>query len=159
MKTNEQRDIITILDDRHKFTGIGIDRGGIGLGVEHELQALNSRFAFIVKGFHWGENLVVAIKQDNTEDKREAKLFSTFLIEEALRTKTIMFPRDLVREEQYINMTHEVRPNGYVVYSDTKDHIVDADRNALLVKHMIKFTQGSDEVDLGVRIRAIRTGR
>lgn len=159
LKTNEQRDIITILDDRHKFTGIGIDRGGIGLGVEHELQALNSRFAFIVKGFHWGENLVVAIKQDNTEDKREAKLFSTFLIEEALRTKTIMFPRDLVREEQYINMTHEVRPNGYVVYSDTKDHIVDADRNALLVKHMIKFTQGSDEVDLGVRIRAIRTGR
>jgi len=153
LKTNEQRDLITALDARHHFSGIGIDRNGIGLGVEHELQALNSRLAFIVQGFFWGENLVVAINRETSEeDKRESKTFATFLIEEGMRNKTIVLPDDNVREEQYIDMTHEVRPNGYIVYSATKDHIVDADRVAHLVKHMIKIKAQENVTDLGVRV-------
>lgn len=155
LKTNEQRDVITALDARHHFMGIGVDRNGIGLGVEHELQALSSRLAFIVLGFFWGESLVVGInKETNAEDKREAKSFATFLIEEGMRNGLIVFANDPAREESYINMTHEVRPNGYIVYSKDKDHIVDADRCAHLVKHMIKLKQQGDQVDLGAPIRA-----
>lgn len=159
LKMDEQKDVILFIDKLFPLNVIGIDRGGIGLGLEHMLQATDNRLNQITKGFHWGQNVTVGIKPDNTLDEREAKSFSAYLIECAMKNRTLMFPDIKDREDEYINMTHEVRKQtGQIVYSGIKDHIISADMTAILARYLARNNILATSADIGVLIKPIYFG-
>ena len=155
-KLNEQREAIEFLDSRYPNTWIGLDRAGIGLGLEHELKAASLKMAQTVNGFYWGSNVMVGETADYKEDIRESRSFATFLIEENMRNRTIIFPVNEDREAQYVNMTHESKRN-MIVYSESENHLVDADRCALLASYLTRLQKG-DEIDIGVNLQPIVFG-
>ncbi|MFP6617692.1 MAG: hypothetical protein VCB26_14905, partial [Candidatus Hydrogenedentota bacterium] len=63
---------------------------------------------------------------------------------------TIVFPACAERESQYAAHTYSVGGQGRVIYDKGNDHIIDADRCALL--RWYEATQYEDAVVLGVRL-------
>ena len=155
-KLNEQREAIVYIDSIFPLSTLGIDRAGIGLGLQHDLQSIDERWNYITQGFHWGQNITVGVKPDMSEDVREAKTFAVHLIENAMSSKTVVLPFCKDREDQYINLTHEVRKQtGQIVYSEHNDHIVSSDMCAYLANYLQKIKLVGDEPDIGVILRPI----
>ena len=61
-----------------------------------------------------------------------------------------MFPRLADRESQYASHTYAVTQSGRVVYDKGNDHIIDADRCAVLAHYL--DTREDFCVDIGVRV-------
>ncbi len=127
-----QQRAIQMLDRRFSFRGIGVDNGGNGTAVCHNLSALGDRWAAAVHGYDFGSRILVGYTAFGEEDRRPAKRFMTQLIEERLREKTVVFPALPDRDEQYVSHTYRVGPGGQIVYEKGDDHIIDADRCAML---------------------------
>jgi hypothetical protein len=158
-KLNQQKEAIIYIDSIFPLTSLGIDRAGIGLGLEHELQAIDTRWSYITQGFHWGQNVTVGIKEDNSEDIRESKTFAIHLIENAMHDRTVVFPECKDREDEYINLTHEVRKQtGQIVYSENNDHIIASDLCAFLANYLQKVILLNETVDVGPVLQGIRFG-
>jgi hypothetical protein len=131
-----QQRAIQLLDTRFSFRGIGVDNGGNGMAVCHNLRALGDRWASIVHGYDFGSRILVGYNAAGEEDRRPAKRFMTQLIEQRLREKTVVFSVLPDRDEQYVSHTYRVGPTGQIVYEKGGDHIIDADRCALLRQYL-----------------------
>jgi hypothetical protein len=131
-----QQRTIEILDKRFSFRGIGIDKGNNGMAVCHNLLAIGDRWTAIVHGYDFGSRILVGYNALDAEDRRQAKRFMTQLIEERLRERTVSFPKLAERDEQYVSHTYRLGPTGQIVYEKGNDHIIDADRCAMLRQYL-----------------------
>ena len=147
-----QQRAIEILDSRFSFRGIGIDNGNNGMAVCHNLFSLGDRWTVIVQGYDFGSRILVGYTTLQQEDRRPAKLFMTQLIDQRMRDRTIVFPKLAERDEQYVAHTYRVGPNGQIIYEKGNDHIIDADRCALLRQYLEHVpTEPTGLEDPGIR--------
>ncbi len=145
-----QQDVIRLLDERFHFRGIGIDNGFNGHAVCHALQAIDARWADIVEGYDFGSKILTGISPEGVEQFQPAKFFMTQLIETRMREGAIRFPKLSDREDQYVSHTYRTTPQGYIIYSKGNDHIIDADRCAVLRHFKRHFHPGGEEFDPGL---------
>jgi len=131
-----QQRAIEILNNRFSFRGIGIDNGSNGMAVCHNLLALGDRWTSIVQGYDFGSRILVGYDAFEQEDRRPAKRFMTQLIEQRLREKTLALPQLTERDEQYVSHTYRLGPTGQIIYEKGNDHIIDADRCAMLRQYL-----------------------
>jgi hypothetical protein len=139
-----QQDVIEAMDAAFDFYGIGIDAGNNGRAVAHNLMTLGEAWCEKVRAFEFGAAIELEPLPDGQRDRRPAKEFMTHLLERHMAERTIVFPRDSQRESQYASQTYSVGLTGRVQYSKGDDHIIDADRCAVLRHHLdaIEFDSG-----------------
>lgn len=131
-----QQLVIELLDRRYGFRGIGIDAGNNGRAVAHALRASDARWDGLVHAYDFGANILVGHSADGAPQYRRTKRFMTELLERKMQKHTIVFPKSGDREEQYVAHTYHIAPRGDIIYSKGNDHIIDADRCAVLRHHM-----------------------
>ena len=73
---------------------------------------------------------------DGTPDRRPTKLFMTELLQRRMADRTIVFPPIAERESQYAGHTYTGGMRGQVLFDKGNDHIIDADRCALLAHYL-----------------------
>lgn len=129
---DRQQEIIQALDQAYDFRGIGVDAGNSGEAVAHNLMALGDRWFEKIATYRFGSRLQAGTLPDGQPDRRETKRFMTELIERRLADRTIVFPPLPERESQYAGHTYTVGEHGRIRYSKGDDHIIDADRCAVL---------------------------
>jgi len=131
-----QQRAIEILDNRFSFRGIGVDNGSNGMAVCHNLLALGDRWPSVVQGYDFGSRILVGYDAFEEDDRRPAKRFMTQLIERRMRERTLVFPELTARDEQYVSHTYRLGPTGQIIYEKGNDHIIDADRCAMLRQYL-----------------------
>jgi hypothetical protein len=131
-----QQRAIAVLDERYGFRGIGIDAGNNGRAVAHALRAIDGRWDMLVHAYDFGSKLLVGHSADGTPYYRRTKRFMTELIERRMHERTVVWPKLADREEQYVAHTYRIGPTGEVLYSKGNDHIIDADRCAVLRRYL-----------------------
>ena len=146
-----QQEIITELDAAYDFCGIGIDSGNSGRAVAHNLMAHGTDWCRKVRAFEFGGTLDLEPLPDGTVVRRRVKQFMTELIQRRMAERTLVFPPLSDRESQYASHTYSAGANGAVVYEKGNDHIIDADRCALL-RYYLDTSETVEPLYLGVRI-------
>ncbi|HOZ48072.1 MAG TPA: hypothetical protein PLO37_21055 [Candidatus Hydrogenedentes bacterium] len=146
-----QQDLIARLDAAYGFCCIGIDCGNSGRAVAHNLMGLGEEWCAKVRAFDFGATLDLAPLPDGSPNRRRTKQFMTELLERRMTERTIVFPRLPDRESQYASHTYSVGLNGQIVYDKGDDHVIDADRCAILA-HYLDTHDAPEPVSLGVRI-------
>jgi len=131
-----QQEIITALDAAYDFRVIGIDCGNSGRAVAHNLMAQGERWCGKVRAFEFGATLELEPLPDGSPCRRRTKEFMTELLERRMAERSIVFPRLADRESQYASHTYSIGTNGQVVYEKGNDHIIDADRCAVLCRYL-----------------------
>lgn len=131
-----QQEIIQTLDRVYAFQGIGIDAGNNGRAVAHALMARSRDWCARVHAFEFGAVLEVDVMPDGQPAKRRTKEFMTELLRRRLTERTLVLPNDPDRESQYAAHTYTVNAQGQVLYAKGDDHIIDADRCALLCHYL-----------------------
>jgi hypothetical protein len=131
-----QTEIIQTLDRAYHFRAIGIDAGNNGRAVAHELMARGRDWCARVHAIEFGAVLEVEVMPDGRPARRRAKEFMTQLIQRRLTERTLVFPPNPDRETQYAAHTYTVNAQGNIVYAKGDDHIIDADRCALLCHYL-----------------------
>ncbi len=129
---NRQQHIIETLDQAYQFQRIGLDAGNNGRAVAHALMARGHDWCRRVDAIEFGATLDVDMMPDGRPARRRAKEFMTELLQRRLADRAIVFPPDADREAQYASHTYTVNAQGRIVYAKGDDHIIDADRCALL---------------------------
>ena len=129
-------EMIGMIDRIYNPVGIGLDRGGNGAGVEHELLHLdkfqNNCFYGRLSGYDFGGSIAVGEDDSGNAIKKRTKEFMTSLINKALNARKIRLPsRDGEIVDQLATHTYTLGDRG-VVYSKGNDHVVDAMRCAVL---------------------------
>lgn len=137
-----QQRIIEELDAAYDFRGIGIDCGNNGRAVAHQLMMRGPDWCEKVRGIEFGGVVEVEPLPDGTRPRRRAKEFMTELLRRRLSEHTIVFPPIPDRESQYASHTYSVGASGQVAYEKGNDHIIDADRCAVLCHYQ-------DTADIG----------
>jgi hypothetical protein len=130
-----QREIITELDRVYAFRTIGLDAGGVGRGVSHELMKLGEAWCEKVRAYAFGATIRVGTLPDGSPQERKTKEFMTELLVRRINDHTIVFPQNSEREAQYSSHTYRIQSNGHIIYEKGNDHIIDADRCAMLAHH------------------------
>ena len=74
----------------------------------------------------------------------------TELLQRRLAEGSLVLPRLSERESQYASHTYTIGQNDRVIYDKGGDHIIDADRCAVLARHLDTLDPGI--VGLGVRL-------
>ncbi len=146
----KQQRIIEELDRAYQFQGIGIDCGNNGRAVAHQLMAQGEDWCEKVRAFEFGATLETEPLADGTPVRRRVKEFMTELLQRRLHERTILFPPIPDRESQYASHTYAVNATGQIVYEKGNDHIIDADRCAIL-RHYLD-TQEIHPVPLGIKV-------
>ncbi len=131
-----QLEVIQQLDDACNFRGIGIDCGNNGRAVAHQLMALGPRWCEKVRAFEFGAAMDLEPLPDGSVPRRRVKEFMTELIQRRLTEHTLRFFPCPDREQQYASHTYSVNAFGQIVYEKGNDHIIDADRCALLCHYL-----------------------
>ncbi|HIJ73290.1 MAG TPA: hypothetical protein HPP83_04230 [Candidatus Hydrogenedentes bacterium] len=147
----KQQDVITRLDAAYEFRLIGIDCGNNGRAVAHNLMAQNDEWCEKVKAFEFGATIELEPLPDGSPHRRKMKRFMTELIERRMAEHTILFPHSPDREAQYASHTYSVGQSGQIVYDKGNDHIIDADRCALMA-HYLDTTEDTPSHALAVRV-------
>ncbi len=132
----QQQRIIEELDRAYQFRKIGIDCGNSGRAIAHQLIALGRDWEQRVVAIEFGGLIETGQLSDGTVQRRRAKELMTELLQRRLTEHTIVFPKSSEREQQYANHTYTVNSQGQYVYSKGNDHIIDADRCALLAWYL-----------------------
>jgi hypothetical protein len=145
-----QQEIITTLDAAYDFASIGIDCGNSGRAVAHNLMQQGARWCDKVTAFEFGGVTDVGCLPDGQPDRRRTKVFMTELLERRMAERTLVFPHSAEREQQYAGHTYSVRESGLIVYEKGNDHIIDADRCAVLAHYL--DTREPFQTSLGVRV-------
>lgn len=130
-----QLQVIQDLDHAYHFQAIGIDAGNNGRAIAHQLMELGPRWCEITHAYDFGATIPTAPLPNGDTPRRRAKEFMTQLITQHLAQRTLRFPRIPDREAQYAAHTCHTTPNGHLQYQKGNDHIIDADRCALLAHY------------------------
>lgn len=131
-----QAEIIQTLDRAYRFRAIGIDAGNNGRAVAHILMAESRDWCTRVHAIEFGSVLDVDVMPDGQPARRRAKEFMTQLLQRRLSEHTLILPPDPDRETQYAAHTYTVNSQGMIVYDKGDDHIIDADRCALMCHYL-----------------------
>ncbi len=132
----KQQDIIVQLDNAYNFRSIGIDCGNSGRALAHNLMVLGHTWCQKIKGFEFGGVVELEPFPDGSPQKRRVKRLMTDLLVQRMSEGTIIYPRLGDREVQYASHTYTVGANGGIVYDKGNDHIIDADRCAILAHYL-----------------------
>ena len=144
-----QEEVIAELDEAYGFVGIGIDCGNSGRAVAHRLMQRGEDWCEKVRAYEFGSSIDLAPLPDGRVERRRIKEFMTELLQQRLMEGTMVLPRCPEREHQYASHTYSVGDSGRVVYEKGNDHIIDADRCALL--RWYEETQYEGRVPLGAK--------
>lgn len=131
-----QLQAIQTLDGAYRFRGIGIDCGNNGRAIAHQLMALGADWCDKVRAFEFGASIDLAPNPDGSPVRRRVKEFMTELLQRHLTEHTIVFPNSPDREMQYAGHTYAESGSGLIVYTKGHDHIIDADRCAVLAHYL-----------------------
>jgi hypothetical protein len=131
-----QQAVIEAMDAVYSFQVIGIDAGNNGRAVAHQLMAIDDAWCAKVRAFEFGSSITVGALPDGREDRRPIKQFMTELLERRMDERSIVFPRLPDRESQYASHTYSLGQRGNVIFDKGNDHIIDADRCAVLARHL-----------------------
>jgi hypothetical protein len=131
-----QVDVIRQLDAAYNFRGIGIDSGNSGRAVAHQLMALGETWCEKVRAFEFGGTVELDSFPDGSPARRRVKEFMTELLQRRMSEGSIVFPAFPDRESQYAAHTYSVGASGQIIYEKGNDHIIDADRCAVLRHHL-----------------------
>lgn len=145
-----QQAVIEELDAAYGFRAVGIDAGNNGRAIVHKLMTLGAEWCEKVRGFDFGASIELEPLPDGSPQRRNTKQFMTELIQRRMAERSVVFPRLPDRETQYAAHTYRVGANGQVVYEKGDDHLIDADRCALLAHYLVN--QEVSAVPLGVMI-------
>lgn len=131
-------ELIALVDELYSPAGIGLDRGGNGTAVEHELLRLDkyraAGFAGKLVGVDFGGSTLVGEDKEGQPVKKRTKEHMTSLINRALNARRLRLPKeDREIEDQLCTHTCTRSDHG-VIYSKGNDHVVDALRCALLAR-------------------------
>jgi len=130
-----QQGVIQALDRAFQFRAIGIDAGNNGRAVAHQLLASGENWEGRLHAIEFGASIETAQSETGLILKRGCKEFMTELLRRRMSERTIVFPRLAARESQYASHTYRIAQNGAIVYEKGNDHIIDADRCALLAQY------------------------
>ena len=130
-----QQDVIVALDRAYSFRAIGIDAGNNGRAVAHNLMRLGNDWCDRVYAYEFGSTRNVGLLPNGQSEMRRTKEFMTELLTRRMAERTLVFPSLADREEQYASHTYRITEMGQVVYEKGNDHLVDADRCAMLAQH------------------------
>lgn len=147
-----QQEIITELDRAYNFRRIGIDCGNSGRAVAHNLMAQGTEWCEKVVAFEFGASIDLEPLPDGSPHRRKIKQYMTELLERRMRDRSIVFPKLPERESQYAGHTYSISASGEVVYDKGDDHIIDADRCAVLARYLDICPDASAGSALGVRL-------
>jgi hypothetical protein len=151
-----QQGIITELEQVYRFERVGIDCGNNGRAVAHNLMAQGPEWCDQVLAFEFGASVELEPLPDGTPQRRQTKRFMTDLLERRMAERTIVFPRLPDRESQYAGHTYAVGASGNIFYAKGDDHIIDADRCAVLA-HYHDTHDWPDSGFVGVRVASFGT--
>ena len=131
-------ELIALVDELYKPVGIGLDRGGNGTAIEHELLQLDKfrsgNFVGKLMGIDFGGTTLVGEDKNGEPIKKRTKEHMTALINRSLNARKLKLPKeDKEIEDQLCTHTY-VRNDRGIVYSKGNDHCVDALRCAMLVR-------------------------
>jgi len=146
-----QQDVIMQLDAAYDFRGIGIDCGNSGRAVAHNLMAHGAEWCDKVRAYEFGGAIELEPLPDGSIPRRRVKQFMTELLQRRMAERSIIFPELPDREAQYASHTYSVSGQGEIVYEKGNDHIIDADRCAILRHYQDTHDQPAP-VYLGVRV-------
>lgn len=143
-----QQEIIVELDAAYDFRSIGIDCGNNGRAVAHNLMAQGPLWCEKVRAFEFGSVLELEPLPDGRPDRRPMKTFMTELLQRHLADRSVVFPRLPDRETQYASHTYSIGISGQVLFEKGNDHIIDADRCAVLA-HYLDTQRGTAAPSIG----------
>jgi len=146
----KQQEVIEELDRAYEFRGIGIDCGNNGRAVAHNLMAIGLEWCDKVYAIDFGSAIDLDPLPDGAVERRPIKQFMTELLQGRMAERSIVFPRLADREAQYASHTYRVGDRGNLVHEKGNDHLIDADRCAVLRRWM--DTRENGAVALGVRL-------
>jgi hypothetical protein len=149
-----QQQVIETLDAAYDFQGIGIDVGNSGRAVAHYLMALGHEWCAKIHAIEFGGMLDLEPLPDGRPNRRRAKEFMTELIQRRLAERALVLPPLADREEQYAAHTYCVGPSGQTVFEKGNDHLIDADRCALLCHYLDTSEHEPDGTPLRLRIES-----
>ncbi len=127
-----QQSIIEILDAAYHFRRIAIDCGNNGRAVAHQLMSKSFDWCAKISAIEFGASLDLAPLPGGEVVRRPIKEIMTELLQRRIADRTLVLPKLAARESQYAAHTYSVGHNGRIVYGKGNDHIIDADRCALL---------------------------
>jgi hypothetical protein len=133
---HRQQGIIEELDRAYDFRVIGIDAGNNGSAVAHNLMNIDVEWHEKVMAFEFGGVCEAGEFPDGSPDRRPTKLFMTELLQRRMADRTIVFPPLADREAQYAGHTYTAGMRGQVLFDKGNDHIIDADRCAVLAHYL-----------------------
>ena len=151
MNYARQLGIIQALDAAYDFRGIGIDSGNSGRAVAHQLMALGETWCDKVRAFEFGSRIDLPPLPDGQPQRRRIKEFMTELLQRRMAEGTLVFPPLADRESQYAAHTYTTNALGQVIYDKGNDHIIDADRCAVL-RHYLDTEDVGEGVTRGVAV-------
>ena len=147
----KQQDILCELDAAYDFRGVGIDCGNSGRAVAHNLMARGDLWCEKIRAYEFGSAITLDPLPDGTQVRRRTKQFMTELLQRRMAERSIVFPAIADRETQYASHTYTVSASGEIIYEKGDDHIIDADRCAVL-RHYQDTTDFIEPIHLGIRL-------
>ncbi len=147
----QQQAVIEELDRAYTFRRIGIDCGNNGRAVAHQLMSKNNTWCEKISAIEFGSSIDLDPLPGGEIVRRPAKEFMTELLQRRLAERTIVFPKLAARESQYAAHSYSVGNNGRIVYEKGNDHLIDADRCALLA-HWLDTREESGQTPLRPRV-------
>lgn len=146
-----QQAVIEALDRAYGFRAIGIDCGNSGRAVAHNLMARGEGWCARIRAIEFGGLLDLEPLPDGQPARRRAKEYMTELLQRRMAERTIVFPAIADREQQYASHTYSVNAAGQIVYEKGNDHLIDADRCAVLAHHLETRDEGG-VINLGMPV-------
>ncbi len=147
---SRQQSIITELDLAYDFRAVGIDSGNNGRAVSHALMAEGIEWCEKITAIEFGSSIDLGELPDGSARRRPVKEFMTELLRRGMADRSLVFPKMAERESQYAAHTYTVGHQGRIVYEKGNDHIIDADRCAMLCHYL--DTHSVEQPRLGVRV-------
>jgi hypothetical protein len=147
-----QQAVIEELDAAYAFQGIGIDCGNSGRAVAHQLLALGADWPRKLRAFEFGGVVPLQRLPEGEQLRRRTKEFMTELLQRGMSDRTLVFPPVADRETQYASHTYAVNATGHIVYEKGNDHLIDADRCAVLRHYLDTLEDTSIGRDVGVAL-------
>jgi hypothetical protein len=116
-----QERIIDILDTKFRPSIIGIDYGGVGRPVVHQLlegtEYLNKEYAKRIEMIDFSSSVILGMDSDGTEIKSKTKPFATSVLQDYSNNHKLVFSNtDLEMVTELERMTYTKTPTGEIVY-------------------------------------------